>query len=106
MGKRFLIWSNPRDALVHLTYFLMLLGGVNIFSASFVAAGDMFGNGYHYLIRYFIYGAVGLVLMHWIGRNGTTTRSSGIIRFSAPAARPFSSPWIFSARASKVPSAG
>ena len=46
MGKRFLIWSNPRDALVHLTYFLMLLGGVNIFSASFVAAGDMFGNGY------------------------------------------------------------
>ena len=69
MGKRFLIWSNPRDALVHLTYFLMLLGGVNIFSASFVAAGDMFGNGYHYLIRYFIYGAVGLVLMHWIGRK-------------------------------------
>jgi len=69
MGKRFLIWSNPRDALVHLTYFLMLLGGVNIFSASFVAAGDMFGNGYHYLIRYFIYGVVGLVLMHWIGRK-------------------------------------
>ena len=69
MGKRFLIWSNPRDALVHLTYFLILLGGVNIFSASFVAAGDMFGNGYHYLIRYFIYGAVGLVLMHWIGRK-------------------------------------
>ena len=69
MGKRFLIWSNPRDALVHLTYFLMLLGAVNIFSASFVTAGDMFGNGYHYLIRYFIYGAVGLVLMHWIGRK-------------------------------------
>ena len=35
-------------------------GGVNIFSASFVAAADMFGNGYHYLIRYAIYGAIGL----------------------------------------------
>ena len=47
MGKRFLIWDNPRDALVNLVYFLMILGGVNIFSASFVAAADMFGNGYH-----------------------------------------------------------
>ena len=69
MGKRFLIWDNPRDALVNLVYFLMILGGVNIFSASFVAAADMFGNGYHYLIRYAIYGAIGLGLMHWVGRK-------------------------------------
>ena len=71
MGKRFLIlWANPRDALVSLVYVLMIVGGENIFSASFVAAQDMFGNGYHYLIRYWAFGLLGLVLMHTIGRKG------------------------------------
>lgn len=45
----------------------MLLGCVNVFSASFVTAADMFGNGYHYLIRYAAYGAVGLAFMYWLG---------------------------------------
>ena len=67
MQKRFLIWENPRDAIVSLVLFLMLLGCVNVFSASFVTAADMFGNGYHYLIRYAAYGAVGLAFMYWLG---------------------------------------
>ena len=71
MQKRFLIWENPRDAIVSLVLFLMLLGCVNVFSASFVTAADMFGNGYHYLIRYAAYGAVGLAFMYWLGwKNG------------------------------------
>ena len=47
MNRRFLIWDNPRDALLSLVCFLMVVGAVNIFSASFVAAKDMFGNGYY-----------------------------------------------------------
>ena len=71
MGKRFLLlWADPRDALVSLVYVLMLVGGENIFSASFVASQDMFGNEYHYLIRYWAFGLPGLVLMHAIGRKG------------------------------------
>lgn len=68
MDKRFLIWDNPKDALLSIVCFLMVVGAVNVFSASFVAAKDMFGNGYYYLIRYGIYGLGGLVLMLIIGK--------------------------------------
>lgn len=69
MNRRFLIWDNPRDALLSLVCFLMVVGAVNIFSASFVAAKDMFGNGYYYLIRYGIYGFAGLVIMWLLGKR-------------------------------------
>jgi len=46
---------------------LMLLGGVNIFSASFVVADAMFNNGYHYLFRYILLGIGGLIAMFIFG---------------------------------------
>ena len=52
MNKRFLIWDNPKDAIIVLTVLLMALGCINVFSASFVEAKDMFENGYFYLYRY------------------------------------------------------
>lgn len=42
MQKRFLIWDNPKDAIISLTLLLMLVGCINVFSASFVEARDMF----------------------------------------------------------------
>jgi len=67
MRKQFLFWDNPRDAMLTLVGILMLLGGVNIFSASFVVADAMFNNGYYYLFRYVIFGLGGLVAMWFIG---------------------------------------
>ena len=42
MQKRFLFWDNPRDAVLTIVPLLMLLGAVNVFSASFVVAEAMF----------------------------------------------------------------
>ena len=38
MRKRFLIWENPKDAMLAFVVFLMGIGAVNVFSASFVMA--------------------------------------------------------------------
>ena len=67
MKKRFLIWDNPKDAIISLTLLLMLVGCINVFSASFVEARDMLEDGYYYLKRYLIFGAAGLMLMLWLG---------------------------------------
>ena len=69
MGKKIMFWDNARDALLSLVAFLLVLGAVNVFSASYVAAADMFGNGYHYLLRYGIFSAAGLVIMFVIERK-------------------------------------
>lgn len=66
MQKRFWIWDNPRDAIISLTLLLMVIGCINVFSASFVEARDMFDDGYFYLKRYIIFGAVGFALMLWL----------------------------------------
>jgi len=67
MQKRFLFWENPKDAILCIVLFLMLVGAVNIFSASFVAADAMFGNGYHYLLRYIFFGILGLFGLYLMG---------------------------------------
>lgn len=68
MYKRFFIWDNPKDAVLVLTILLMTIGCINVFSASFVEAKDMFNNGYHYLFQYLkfgIGGLIGLALLGW-----------------------------------------
>ena len=64
-----MFWDNARDALLSLVFFLLVLGAVNVFSASYVAAADMFGNGYHYLLRYGVFSLVGLAVMFFIERK-------------------------------------
>ena len=54
-----MLWENPKDAIITLMILLMVIGCVNVFSASFVKAEAMTGNPYHFLIRYLIYAAVG-----------------------------------------------
>ncbi len=70
MQKRFLIWDNPRDAVIWLTVMLLAIGCINVFSASFVEATDMFGDGYFYLKRYIAFALVGFASMLYFGLRG------------------------------------
>jgi cell division protein FtsW len=67
MNKRFMIWENPRDAVLSIVFILMALGCMNVFSASFVRADAMFHDSYYFLKRYLMWGALGLVNMWLIG---------------------------------------
>ncbi len=67
MNKKFLIWDNAKDAMLSLVLFLMLIGCVNVFSASFVEAESMFKSGYHYLFRYILFAVTGFFIMWYVG---------------------------------------
>ena len=60
-----MLWENPKDAIITLMILLMVIGCVNVFSASFVTAEAMTGNQYHFLVRYLGYAAVGC-LVFWL----------------------------------------
>ncbi len=64
MKKRFLLWDNPRQAIYMLMIILLLAGGVNVYSASFVTAEV------DYLGRYFSFAALGMVAIHFVRRLG------------------------------------
>ena len=67
MNKHFLIWDNPRDALLNITFILMIIGCVNVFSASFVRADAMFKDSHYFLKRYLMWSAIGLFCMWVVG---------------------------------------
>ena len=67
MNKRFMIWENPRDAVLSIVFILMALGCMNVFSASFVRADAMFHDSYYFLKRYLMWGTLGLVNLWLIG---------------------------------------
>ncbi len=68
MQKHFFIWDNPRDAVIWITLMLLAIGCINVFSASFVEATDMFGDGYFYLKRYVIFSILGFMVMLGISK--------------------------------------
>lgn len=70
MQKHFFIWDNPRDAVIWITLMLLAIGCINVFSASFVEATDMFGDGYFYLKRYVAFAAAGFAVMLYLGLRG------------------------------------
>lgn len=61
MKERYLIWENPRHAIYTLMFILMGIGSINVFSASYISAMDMTGNGFYYLWRYLIFSVLGLI---------------------------------------------
>ncbi len=61
MKKKFWIWETPKQAVFTLMLILMCVGGINVYSASYVAAQDMFGSGLWYLLRYALWMAIGLL---------------------------------------------
>lgn len=76
MDKSFWIFKNPKQAIFCIMILLMIIGCINVFSASYIMAKDT-GNPYSYLIRYIIFGLVGGIAMN-------VTRRIGYKRFLQP----------------------
>lgn len=70
MNRRFLIWDNPKHAVFCLVAILMGIGCINVLSASYVSAVDMFGSGYYYLVRYGIWAAAGVLCIRVVRKIG------------------------------------
>lgn len=63
-------WKNPVQLIYMVMAILLVAGGINVFSASYVMAQDMFGSGWYYLLRYFIFAGLGLLAMNIVRRVG------------------------------------
>ena len=63
-------WKNPVQLIYMMMAILLVAGGINVFSASYVMAQDMFGSGWYYLLRYFIFAGLGLLAMNIVRRVG------------------------------------
>ena len=71
MKKSFLwLWDNPCQAIYTMMALLIFAGGINVYSASYITARDMFGNPMHFLLRYFIFALIGLFGMWLVRRIG------------------------------------
>ena len=71
MNKSFLrFWQNPCQLIYMVMFLLLLIGGINVFSASFVMARDMTGSGIYFLKRYFIFAFLGFCGMAVVRRVG------------------------------------
>lgn len=60
---RSMFWRNHYEAIVCLSLLLLLVGCINVFSASQVAAQDAFSNSKHYLYRHLLFSCVGMITM-------------------------------------------
>lgn len=60
MNKKFLFWDNPKQAVWFTMALLLLIGCVNIFSASFIRAEADGSSTFFYLTRYVAYSVIGL----------------------------------------------
>ncbi|MDR3348407.1 MAG: putative lipid II flippase FtsW [Acidaminococcales bacterium] len=76
--RKNIFWKNPFEAIVCLVLVLLAIGCINVFSASQVAAQDLFGNSRYYLYRYSLFALVGLAAMFfcslvdyhvWLGKR-------------------------------------
>ena len=70
MKKHFLLWDNPCQAIYMLMFVLIVVGGINVFSASYVTAREQFGSALYYLGRYFVFALLGLIFMYIFRRIG------------------------------------
>jgi cell division protein FtsW len=62
------LWRSNAEAVICISILLFMIGTVNIFSASFVEAGQQMGDGYYYLKRHLISFSIGIVAMLVIRR--------------------------------------
>lgn len=56
-------WTNQSEAILVITFLLIIIGSINIFSASFVRATIDYDNQYFFLARHLIFVAVGTLIM-------------------------------------------
>ncbi len=65
MPRRLKFWTSPAEAVVYITLLLFIIGAVNVFSASFVLAGQVFNDSYFFLKRHllsFVFGLAGMFI--------------------------------------------
>lgn len=60
MNEKFLFWENPKQAVWHTMLALLLIGCINIFSASYIRAEADGSSTFFYLTRYMAYSLLGL----------------------------------------------
>ena len=58
MNQKFLFFDNPKQCIYTMVFVIMIIGGINVFSATFVNKAS-----YGFLIRYAVFSCVGLVAM-------------------------------------------
>ena len=46
------LWKSSTEAVLWITFLLLVLGTLNVFSASFVEAGQKMDDGYYFLKRH------------------------------------------------------
>lgn len=68
MNRIFAILENPKKLIYFLVILLMGIGSINVLSASFLDAHNMFDNCYYFFIRYVVYGIISLLAMHIVSR--------------------------------------
>lgn len=69
MDKSFWIFRNPKQAIYCIIIVLMIIGCINVFSASYIKAKDM-GDTYSFLKRYIAFGSLGFVGMIFTNKIG------------------------------------
>jgi len=47
-------WANSTEAILTITLLLVLIGMINVFSASFVSAGQLWGDAFYFLKRHLV----------------------------------------------------
>ena len=62
MDKSFWIFRNPKQAVFCIMILLLVVGCINVFSASYIVAQDM-GNSYSFLIKYIICALLGFAVI-------------------------------------------
>lgn len=63
-------WQNPAQLIYMVMFILLVIGGINVLSASFITAKDMTGDGFAFFKRYVLYAGLGALCMYavrWIG---------------------------------------
>lgn len=64
MKKKFLLWSNPKDALLTVVGILLIIGLVNVYSASFVTALGSGVEGSRFALKYALIGFTTFVFVY------------------------------------------
>lgn len=57
------LWINNVEAVVFIMTLLIIIGTINVFSASFVMAGNEFDNGYYFVNKHLISLGIGIIAM-------------------------------------------
>ncbi len=67
MQKKFYFGFTVLQTIILCVLVLLVIGGVNVYSASFVSAADMVDNSWHFFFSYAAYAMLGLGVMYVLG---------------------------------------